>query len=153
MPGCGKSTVGTMLAARLERPFLDLDDLIVKAVKKPISAIFEEIGENGFRELETKILKESFAQQNGCVIALGGGTVLREENVDTLRRNGRLYWLDRPIEDLIPTKDRPLASDWKALEKRYAERYDRYREVADCRIAVRGNAESVADDVGKEFER
>ena len=85
------------------------------------------------------------------MIATGGGAILREENVRHLRQNGRIYFLDRPLEDIRPTDDRPLARDAEALEKRYAERYPRYTVTADCRIPVEGNAESVAWAIGEEF--
>lgn len=152
MPGCGKSTVGAILARTMQRRFMDLDECIVQAAGKSIPKIFEEEGEKGFRDLETRVLKETLAQENGIVIATGGGAILRDENVDALRRNGRLYFLDRPLEELMPTEDRPLSSNNEALRKRFEERYFRYCSVADCRIEVKGDAESVALDIGKDFE-
>lgn len=152
MPGCGKSTVGAILAKNMERPFLDLDALIVEETGKSIPQIFKETGEAGFRDLETDVLKKALAQQNGHVIATGGGAILRDENVDALRRNGRLYFLDRPLCKLTPTGDRPLSSNNEALRKRFEERYFRYCTVADCRVEVKGDAESVACDIRKDFE-
>ncbi len=153
MPGCGKSTVGAILAEQTDRKFLDLDALIVEAAQRPIPVIFEQEGESGFRDWETRVLKEKLAQENGLVIALGGGAILRDENVDALRRNGRLYFIDRPLQDLIPTGDRPLSSNNEALRKRFEERYFRYCDTADCRIEVKGDAESVARDIRKDFEK
>lgn len=153
MPGCGKSTVGAALAQQMGRPFLDLDRLITESAGKPISQIFCEDGEEAFRNLETAVLKTQAAQQTGAVIATGGGAILRAENVDALRRNGRLYFLDRPLRDLLPTADRPLSSDRSALQKRYEERYEIYCRIADRRIAVHGDVLQTADAVRKDFEQ
>ncbi len=151
MPGSGKSTVGALLAARLGRPFLDTDDLIVARAGKPISEIFSEVGEVGFRDLESRVIAEEAAQVSGAVIATGGGAILREENVRALKRGGKLYFLDRPLKELLPTPDRPLASSSEAVTRRYEERYHRYCHVADCRIAVTGTAAEVADNIEKDF--
>lgn len=152
MPGSGKSTVGKLLAERLGRELVDMDECIVHAAGKPISEIFAEVGEKGFRDLESRVLADEIAQRNSLVIATGGGAILRDENVNALRRNGRLYFLDRPLEDLLPTEDRPLASSRTAIEQRYTERYGRYCAVADVRIPVKGSAADVAETIGKEFE-
>ncbi len=152
MPGSGKSTVGELLSKKMQRPFFDMDALIVEAAGKPISQIFAEDGEAAFRDLETRVLKDTLAQKNGLVIATGGGAVLRRENVDAMRRNGRIYFLDRPLQELLPTADRPLASDVQSIRKRYEERYEIYCASADHRIAVDGDAYSVADVIGKDFE-
>ena len=68
-----------------------------------------------------------------------------------MRRNGRLYFLDRPLEQLLPTEDRPLASTAEAIRTRYNERYSRYCSVADVIIPVAGEAESVARTIEKEL--
>ena len=151
MPSSGKSTVGRLLAERTGRTFVDTDELIVRAAGKSIPEIFSEVGEQVFRDLESRVIREQVSQSNALVIATGGGAILRDENVDALRRNGRLYFLDRPIEDLIPTDDRPLASSREAIEERYRERFPRYCSVADARVSVSGDAEWVAREIEKEF--
>lgn len=104
-----------------------------------ISEMFEKYGEEYFRDRETEAVK-SAAAQSGCVIATGGGAVLRPENVAALKQNGRLYFLDRPVEQLIPTRDRPLAGSAEAVRRRYEERYGIYTSCADTRIEVCGSA-------------
>ncbi len=151
MPGSGKSTVGRLLAERLGRDFYDTDDMIVKCAGKPISDIFAESGETAFRDIESQVIAEDASQRTGAVIATGGGAILRDENVQALKRGGRLYFIDRPLKELLPTPDRPLASSSEAVTRRYEERYHRYCHVADCRVAVMGNAASVADNIEKEF--
>ena len=151
MPGCGKSTVGALLANRLDRDLCDVDAEIVRTAGCSIPAIFEAEGEDGFRNLETRVICEQIAQANTQVIATGGGAILRDENVAALRRNGRLIFLDRPLCDLLPTPDRPLATSAEAICRRYEERYDRYRAVADCIIPVTGGPQDVADAIEKEL--
>ncbi len=133
MPGCGKSTLGKMAARELSLGFVDTDEEIVKKAGKPIPQIFSDDGEKAFRDLESEVVREVSALQ-GTVIATGGGAVLRRENINALRENGRVLFLDRSIEKLVTTSDRPLSSDREKLEKRYAERYDIYCATADAKI-------------------
>lgn len=114
MPGCGKSTLGSRLAEKLNRPFVDLDEEIVKAAGKSIPDIFREDGEGAFRDLETAVLR-SFTKQSGLILATGGGTVIRAENRRLFRENGRTLLLTRPLSDLA--KDgRPLSQVHTAEE-------------------------------------
>lgn len=133
MPASGKSSVGAILAEKLGRELLDSDALIVEKAGECIPAIFEKHGEAYFRELESEVIRAASAR-TGIVLATGGGAVVRGENVDALRQNGRLFWLDRPLAELIPTADRPLGNSPEALKKRYEERYPLYRAAADERI-------------------
>ena len=150
MPGSGKSTVGRILAQEMGREFVDTDTEIIRLAKKPIADIFAQRGENGFRELEGQGIQQ-LSQRTGLVIATGGGAILRAENLRRLRQNGRIYFLDRPLEDIQPSDDRPLSRDREALEQRYAERYPRYVAAADTGIPVRGNADTVAQAIREEF--
>lgn len=150
MPGSGKSTAGRVLAQQMGREFVDTDTEIIRLAKKPIADIFAQKGESAFRDLESQVIRQ-LSQRTGLVIATGGGAILRAENVRRLRQNGRIYFLDRPLEDIQPSDDRPLSRDREALEKRYAERYPRYAAAADTRIPVRGSAETVAQAIREEF--
>ena len=135
MPASGKTTVGRLLARKTGRPFLDLDDEITRRRGTPPAEQIAEEGEAAFRDTETAVLREVLAGLSGAVLALGGGTVLRDENVGMLRQNGKIFFLDRPVADLMPTSDRPLSATREALEKRYAERIDRYLATADLRVS------------------
>ena len=146
MPASGKSSVGKALANLTGKQFIDTDVEIVKAEGKEISDIFYEKGEAYFRDLESKII-EDVSKLNGYVIATGGGAILRESNCDNLRQNGKLYFLDRSLELLIPTSDRPLSSDRASIEKRYNERYEIYCRVCDVKI----NGDGTVDEVAKEI--
>lgn len=150
MPGSGKSTVGRVLARQLDRELVDTDTEIIRLAKKPIPEIFAQRGERGFRDLESQVIQE-VSRRTGLVIATGGGAILREENVRRLRQNGRIYFLDRPAEDIQPTDDRPLARDMEAVRQRYAERYPRYTSTTDAAVPVRGSAEDVAAAIREEF--
>ncbi len=149
MPGCGKTTVGQLLAQRLGMTFIDTDEEIVKREGTAIPAIFEKVGEAGFRDIESAVIREISARQ-GAVIATGGGAVLRQNNVRLLKENGRLYFIDRPLEDLAATADRPLSSDRDALERRYRERYDIYCACCDCHITETTTPEQVARRIEEE---
>ena len=130
MPGSGKSTVGRLLAESTGRRFFDTDILAEEQAGMPIVEIFHRKGEGAFRALETQIVRR-LAPENGCVIATGGGCVLRAENLRLLKMNGRLYFLDLPPEKLVPTEDRPLAATAQAIEARYRERCGLYLSAAD----------------------
>ena len=150
MPGSGKSTVGKILSEMLDRPFFDTDELIIQHTGKQISDIFAEQGEKVFRDIEEEIIREKVLSLSGAVIATGGGAILRENNVGALKQNGKLYFLDRPLKDLIPTKDRPLASNIEAIKKRYDERYEIYKSVGDIRIDCKKTPSEIADEIIKE---
>lgn len=150
MPASGKSTVGEILANRLGRRFVDTDELIVKRTGIEIREIFEKYGEPEFRRLEAEIIKE-VAAEGSLVIATGGGAILKQENVSALRQNGRLYFIDRPLEKLIPTESRPLSSDRESIEKRYSERYGIYSSVCDERIDADCEPFEVAEKITENF--
>ena len=151
MPGSGKSTVGKALSELLGRPFVDTDALIVERAGKPISDIFAEVGEAGFRDLESQVVKETANSLTGHIIATGGGAILRDENVRALRRTGRLYFLNRSLEALIPTHDRPLASTVDAIRKRFEERYDRYLATADREVVIDEVIEHTVQTIREDF--
>ena len=150
MPGSGKTTVGKLLAGSLNRPYVDTDTLIEEKTGMTPAQILAERGESAFREIESEVIREA-AQRNGCIIATGGGAVLRPENIQHLRSNGRLFFLDRPVERLIPTEDRPLSSTKEAILKRYSERYATYVSTADVIIENNAAPEAAAQRVEMEF--
>jgi shikimate dehydrogenase len=150
MPGCGKTTIGQMLSERLNREFIDTDTEIIKQTGKSIPDIFKECGEEGFRNIEAQIIAEVSLKQ-GVIIATGGGAILRKRNIDLLRENGRLYFLDRPLDMLVVTDDRPLSSNSELLTKRYNERYDIYCSSADIKVIADGSIEENTNRVKEAF--
>ena len=143
MPGCGKSTVSAVLQAETGRPAVDTDTLIEQETGRTIPEIFREDGEKVFRDLESKVIEEVSAR-GGQIIATGGGAVLRPENVRALKRNGRLILLERPVEELTPPADRPLADTQEKMERLRKEREPVYRAAADCTVQLRGTPEEAA---------
>lgn len=139
MPGCGKSTLGRLLAQRLGREFVDCDAEIEKEAGKSIPEIFATEGENTFRTLETKALAH-FSKQSGLVIATGGGVVTRPENLALLHENSRVLFLDIAPDDL-PTAGRPL-SQARTPKALYAERLPLYRAAADLRVSITRDIDS-----------
>jgi len=143
MPSCGKTTVGKIIAEQTGRHFIDTDDMIREHTGREIAEIFSSDGEAEFRTLERDAVA-SAANMKGCVIATGGGAVIDPSNVDALRRVGMIFFIDRPLEMLTPTGDRPLSSDIEALTKRFKERYPIYKSVANRVIDGSGTPEEVA---------
>lgn len=128
MPGCGKSSIGTLLAEKLDRPFLDADTEIEKAAGMPIPEFFKLYGEAAFRDLESRVLAE-LGKRSGAVIATGGGAVLREENYAALHQNSTIVWLTRDLARL-PINGRPV-SQATSLDALFAARKTRYERFAD----------------------
>ena len=146
MPACGKTTVGRLLAARLGRPFLDTDDLIVERAGKSIPDIFAREGEAVFRQMESDVIREAGAK-TGAVIATGGGAVLRPGNVTALQQNGRVVFLDRSPERLSPGTGRPLFADPQQAFQLYAQREPLYRAAADATVNANGSIAETVEGV------
>ncbi len=128
MPGCGKSTVGKLLAQELGRPFVDADAEIEKAVGCDIPTFFSKYGEAAFRAQETKVLSQ-LGKHSGCVIATGGGCVTRPENAPLLHQNGTILWLRRELSSL-PTDGRPISQS-TPMQELYAQRKALYESFCD----------------------
>ena len=133
MPGCGKSTLAKLLSERLEMPWKDTDVELEKREGKSCKAIIEEEGIEAFRRKEAEVIK-GLSIENHLIIATGGGAVLNPENVKALRMNGKICFIDRPIEDIMPTKERPLSSNKESLLALYEERLPIYERSCDLRI-------------------
>ncbi len=147
MPGCGKSTVGELLAKKLQRELLDTDSEIVKADGRTIPEIFKENGEPFFRKLETEAAK-NVGKQLGKIIATGGGAVMKKENRDALKQNGTVIYLKKDLS-LLATDGRPLSKDEKAVKKLYEERKETYETFADFTVEVSPDPEITTERVIK----
>ena len=140
MPACGKSTIGYWLSKKIDYPLLDADKYLEEKENRVISDIFSNEGEEYFRELETKYLKE-LSEKNGIIISTGGGAVKKKENIDILKKNGIVVFLNREIADIYKEnhEKRPLLKDINNIQKLYNERIDLYRKYAD--IIIKNNDE------------
>lgn len=146
MPSSGKSTLGKIVADRLHRPFFDVDTEIEKKIGKSIADYFKDHTEKEFRDVEEETVKEISALSK-AVIATGGGTVLRPINVKRLKRDGKLFYLDRPVEKLVPTASRPLSSSIDALYELYNRRRPLYEEAKDVLIDASKEIDEVAEEI------
>lgn len=144
MPGCGKSTIGTLLAEKLGRTLADADEKIISLAGKSIPDIFAQDGEPTFRDWETKALTE-LGKQSGLVIATGGGCVTKKRNYPLLHQNGYLVWLERDCS-VLPTDGRPL-SQANDLGKMYAARKPLYEAFADIRVENAGTPEETVQKI------
>lgn len=154
MMGVGKTSVGQILAQKLGRRWVDTDGLIVERYGE-IAAIFERFGEGHFRDLETEIIKE-LVQEDGLVISVGGGLVLKEENVALLKQNGKIVYLRASAETLAERlavgNNRPLLNTGELLPKVQGlleERAPIYARAADFTVDTEGKTiENVALEIG-----
>jgi shikimate kinase len=123
--GVGKTTVGKLLAARLSRPFIDLDDEIQRREALSINAIFQKHGEGYFRRVETRILRE-LAAGEPRVVATGGGTFASEANIRCIQDHGVAVWLHCQFEQILKrceaSAERPLFRDRESIEALLASR-------------------------------
>ena len=141
MPGSGKTTLGQLIAEQTGRRFADSDDLIVERAGMSIPKYFAGHTEAEFRALETACIAE-LGKQSGLVIATGGGCVTKPENLNLLKQNGRIFFIQRDL-DKLPTDGRPL-SQANPLEALYEKRLPLYRSFADAEIDNNGAPETAA---------
>lgn len=149
MPSSGKSTIGKLVAKKLNRSFIDTDEYIEKITGKSPSKIINEQGILEFRRIESEAIKE-VGKLSGYVIALGGGAVLKEENVHALKRNGYLIYVKRNLS-LLVNDDRPLSKKY-GVEQLYNERKDIYNAVKDGEVDNNSDLESAVEGVIKTYE-
>ena len=135
MPGCGRSTIGYRMSQKINYSFFDADKYLEEKENRIISDIFSKEGEEYFRKLETKYL-EDLSKKEQIIISTGGGAVKKKENIDTLKQNGIIIFLDRTIEDISKEnhENRPLLQNIENLWKLYDERINLYRKYADIII-------------------
>lgn len=134
--GSGKSTIGPLLAQRLGYTFVDLDEEISTSMGRPIREIFEQLGEEKFRDEERSQLRH-FCQQEKQIIACGGGVVVAADNLECLRRQTTVYLQASPetlARRVGPDKERPMLKGAVAVAQRLAtilrEREPLYQDCA-----------------------
>lgn len=132
MPGCGKSTIGSIIAEMTGKQLIDTDQKIEEIAGKTIPQIFAEDGEAAFRDLEERVMGQVCSVQ-GAIITTGGGAVLRRQNRLSMASNGRVCMLHRELEQLS-REGRPLSSGADALAKLWQERQPLYLATADYQV-------------------
>ena len=148
MPACGKSTIGYWLSKKIGYPLLDTDNYLEEKENRIISDIFSNEGEEYFRNLETKYLKE-LSEKEGLIISTGGGAVKKKENIDILKKNGIVIFLNREINDISKEnhKHRPLLQDINNIQKLYDERIDLYKKYSDIIIKNNDDMSIIVDRI------
>lgn len=152
MPGSGKTAIGKQLAKRLNRRFVDTDTLIEEREGMSIPQIFERFTEAGFREREAAAVRE-ISVENGIVLATGGGAPMSAENVRNLRLNGKIFFLDRPLEQLAVGGGRPLSATFADTRCLYEKRYLTYRRTCDYLIPNEGEEAAAVEEILRLFEK
>jgi len=153
MPGCGKSEISKRISAALKIKRIDLDSLIEEKENITISLIFEQFGEEYFRDKETYYLK-SVSNEKNAIIATGGGIIKRQENIDIMKNTGEIIFIDTPVENILKNsqlKNRPLlAGNKEYIRVLYDERYDKYKQAADVIVE---NTRDIKTAVNKILEK
>lgn len=150
MPSAGKTTIGSMLSKTLNMPFFDSDDVVNLKTGKTPAEIIKTQGEAAFRQIESEVIYE-LSLKNHTIIATGGGVPTVADNVTALKQNGRIYYIDRPIDLLEATQDRPLSSCKDDLISLYHKREKLYINAADKRIVNDKDLCCAAEEIRKDF--
>lgn len=153
MPGCGKTTMGKVLAKELNYNFYDMDEYIEEISGKSIKDLFSE-SEEVFRIWETEACSR-LREKKRSVISTGGGVVKRDENIKLLKEAGLVVFINRPVEKIIEDVDinsRPLLTDGKErIYALYEERFDRYKQICHVEVVNEGFIRDTIDNIKKEI--
>ena len=152
--GTGKSTIANSLKRKYDMQVVDMDSEIEKNQGKAISEIFAEEGEEYFRDLETQLVMD-LQRRDNVVVSCGGGAVLREKNVQEMRKSGKIILLQATPETILErvknSHNRPLLEGNKNIDfikELMSKREDKYNSAADIVVSVDARAvEDIADEV------
>lgn len=147
--GAGKTSVAQLLSKKINLPYVEMDDLILKKSKKTtINKIFEKDGELRFRELEIAVSKD-LANRENLIVSTGGGVVMNKINLDYLKKEGKICYLKTSFlkirQRLEGDCSRPLFKDKKQAKKLFKFRQPLYEKYAD--IIIETNSKSITDVV------
>ncbi len=147
--GCGKSSVGRIIARKLSRDFIDTDSYIESEQNMSIAQIFEQFGEAYFRDIEHRACA-TLADKSGLVIATGGGALTYERNVITFK-NDTVIFMDIPFDEIErrigDNNSRPLFRDKRKARELYERRLPLYRSAADLTVTAAESKEKMADKI------
>lgn len=155
MPGCGKTTIGRLLAEKLNMGFYDSDIEVERSERLCIPEIFKNRGEAYFRKCETGVISKLL--DNKSVIATGGGAILKEENVKLFKeKDAFVVFVDRPVDMIVAdvkTDNRPLlAKGRERVYELYNERYEKYLGACDARLVNDKDAETAVEEIVKLYK-
>ena len=150
MPASGKTTISELLAEKLEMEKYDSDVYLEEMEGRQIKDIFSEFGEEYFRDLEEKYTNE-LSEKNSIIISTGGGVIKRKKNIENLKKNGIVIFLDRDPSEIAKEDHtlRPLLQDTANIEKLYGERYHLYKGYADYIVKNNSSLDQVIETIIK----
>lgn len=154
MPASGKTSIGKMLSGKLNKTFIDTDELVETVSGESIPDMFK-VGEAYFRDFETKVC-EMLADRTDLIISTGGGIILREKNIELLKKNSLIVFLDRSLDEIIksPHDARPLLKDGEeAVRKLYNNRINLYHKYADITVINDKSISDMVEEIIKEIVR
>lgn len=147
MMGCGKTTIAKLLSKKLGRVYLDMDEYLVNKYQQSIDDMFK-IGEDYFRKNETDVCL-SISKLEGYIISTGGGVVMNPKNIEYLKENGIIVFIDRPVEKIAEDVDissRPLLKDGTdKLYQLHQQRYQLYLNACDIHLINDQSAQNAVD--------
>ncbi len=155
MMGAGKTTVGELLATKLNRELKDIDRVIEQEQKKSIIEIFTDDGEEVFRKLESETI-EKFSNMSDLIISTGGGALEKANNLSNLQKNGIIIYLEADIEELFKRvkneTQRPLLKEQDPLEviKKLIKKREKFYLMADITIITDNKSpEKITEEIIK----
>lgn len=151
MPGSGKTTIGKILSKKVGLKLIDTDKYIELSTGKTIPELFKE-GEEAFRSIEGETINK-LSKEKGIIISTGGGIVKDFRNIEALKKNGIIFFIDRPIENIAANPNlarRPLLKDGiHKLYSIYNERYELYKKYSNVQILNDSTLEEAVDKIVK----
>lgn len=140
--GCGKSTMARLLSEETGMELIEMDETIEKETGMSINEIFEKYGESHFRDLESQLIKR-IEEKGGAVVSCGGGAILRQENVENMKKNGQIIYLAATPETIYErvknSTNRPLLNGNMNVEyitELMDKRLPLYEKAADNTVCV-----------------
>ena len=130
MPSSGKTTIGNLLSNVINKNLIDTDKLIEEKIGMSIKEYINSFGEESFRKIEKEIIV-NVSKLNDQIISTGGGVIKDYDNINNLKQNGIIIFIDRSLDKLTATNSRPLSNNYEDLLKLYNDRIHLYKEYAD----------------------
>ena len=154
--GCGKSTMARFLSRDLDVELVEMDETIEAETGMTINEIFEKYGEKHFRDLESQLILR-IAEKGGAVVSCGGGAILRQENVENMKKNGQIIYLSATPETIYTrvrnSTNRPLLNgnmNVEYISSLMEKRLPLYENAADITIYVDGKEkQEVVEEIKK----
>lgn len=150
MPSSGKTSIGKLISEKYDYKLIDIDELIEDRINMKIKDYFLLFGEDSFRKIESDIIKE-IQKVTHHVISCGGGVIKNSENMKFLRKNGLIIMIDRDIDKMVISNERPLSKNINDLKKLYIERYDLYKKYSDITFENNDSIENLLEKIKKEI--